>query len=338
MKRISLSCCVLSVAAALLAACSVLPLSLSKGQDDTQLPIATREGNAASAQRAATNCSNGWLSDAARNGQPLVYISDSDRIQIVPERPHNGRRVGRITDGISGAQGLWVDRDGSLYVANGGPGTITVYPRGCVTPSITYTGLPGPKYVVVDHAGNIFVSNSDGTVTEFLRGVTSPARTWKTPGTQADGITLDGQGNVYVTYRRTNEGYGSIEEFVPSSLSSEGHVLGMQINQPQGLVRLSSGVFLAVATGKPESIDVFPAGSQQLGKVISVPDIPTELVVTANEQHLFVVGYFAVWTTLVRRTIPTGSIAPVNILHSKIGLRKFPPGVAGMALSNGQAF
>ncbi len=281
---------------------------------------------------------HGWLSSAAMNGQPLVYIADNDRIQIVPERPHKAHRIGEITDGISEAQGLWVDRHGSLYVANGRSGTVTVYTRGSLTPSITYSGLNGPKYVVVDHPGNVFVSNSDGTVTEFLRGITSPYRTWKTPGTQADGVDLDRRGNLYVAYRDSSNSYGSVEKIRPHSSSKQGRILGMPVNQPQGLVRTRSGTFLAVATGFPEVVDVFPPNLRQTCQVVGVPDIPTELVITGDEQRLFVAGWYSIWVAPMRKVGGGCAFGPVSLFHSKIGLRKYPRGVAGVALSNGQAF
>ena len=304
-------------AAALLAGCGVTPP-----------PIGTL---------GAPTDSAGALSRSLET-QPLVYIADGDKVYIVPERPHNAPTIGRITDGVSSAQGLWVDRHGSLYVANGSAGTITVYARGALTPSITYTGLPGPKYVVVGHAGNVFVSNSDGTVTEFFPGVTTAYRTWKTPGTQADGVDLDAQGNLYVAYRDTNNGYGSIEKFNPRSPSERGEVLGMPVNQPQGLVRTSSGAFLVVATGRPESVDVFFPGARQPNLILSVPDIPTELSITSDERKLFVIGWFGVYVTPYRRLMQRSNVLPVSVFHTKIGLRKYPGGVAGMALSNGQSF
>jgi hypothetical protein len=112
---------------------------------------------------------HGWLSPAAKNTAQLIYVADNDSVLIFAESKHGPDVVGTITDGVSGAYGLCVDRHHNLYVVNSSNGTVTVYPMGSVTPSMTYTGLDGPKYPIVDHDGNLFVSNGKGTAVEFLR-------------------------------------------------------------------------------------------------------------------------------------------------------------------------
>jgi hypothetical protein len=312
------SICV-AIFAALIVACS----SLAQPPGDTQRPTA----NGVDARQP---------SPSVKRRRPLMYIGDSNKIQIVPEVPPHALPTGRIKDGVNSAQGLWVDRHGALYVANGW-GTITVYARGSRTPETTYYDPHGPKYLAVDHDGNVFVSNSNGTVMEFLRGMTQqPHHTWKTPGTQADGVDLDAQGNLYVAYRDTSNGYGSIEKFTPGTASSRtGQILGMAVNQPQGLVRTNDGWFIVANTGNKEYLQVFPPGSLQASQTMGFPDIPTQLVIEENERRLFFVGS-AVWDAPIQRS-PTGNLE-VLAFHVRKNFGYNHGEASGMALTNGQTF
>ena len=92
----------------------------------------------------------GWLSPEARKSS-LIYVANGSQVLIFPEKGELQTPIGMITSGVDGAYGLFVDKDGNLYVANGGNGTVTVYPRGATSPSQTYSqGLSYPLYPIVD--------------------------------------------------------------------------------------------------------------------------------------------------------------------------------------------
>jgi hypothetical protein len=106
-----------------------------------------------------------------------------------------------ITDGIVYPGGLWVDRAGTLYVANEGTGTmggtVTEYPPGKVSPSLTLSnGLYNPVAVAVDRFGAVFVSNLQCCVVVFPPGQTTPSASigFQLPW----GVTVDGAGNLFV--------------------------------------------------------------------------------------------------------------------------------------------
>ena len=121
----------------------------------------------------------GWLSPAATNGQPLIYIADGTQIWIFPEEG-GGRLspVGKITNGVTSAYGLFVDRYRNLYLTNWLSNTVEMYPPGSLNPSRVYTNsLNRPLYAVVNHQGNLYVGNgTGGTVMEYLAGSTTPRR------------------------------------------------------------------------------------------------------------------------------------------------------------------
>ncbi|MGC2407064.1 MAG: hypothetical protein WA431_11710 [Candidatus Cybelea sp.] len=84
-----------------------------------------------------------------------------------------------------------------------------------------------------------------GTVVDYLSGSTNAYRVLQTSGAEADGVDFDSQGNLYVAYRTSDRKRHSIEEFAPGS--THGKVLGMTLNEPQGLIVDNRGNILVVA-------------------------------------------------------------------------------------------
>src|SRR5262249_50283687 len=62
----------------------------------------------------------GWLSPAAKSGEPLVYVSDflKNAVEIYDASGSTQNPIGEITDGISGPEGCAVDKKGDLFVTN----------------------------------------------------------------------------------------------------------------------------------------------------------------------------------------------------------------------------
>ena len=84
----------------------------------------------------------GWLRTSAQDSQALIYVAAYNKILIFPERGSNKQAIGSITDGVSGAYGLYVDGNGNLYVANSS--TITAYHPNSLNPFITYQDPASP--------------------------------------------------------------------------------------------------------------------------------------------------------------------------------------------------
>jgi DNA-binding beta-propeller fold protein YncE len=288
----------------------------------------------------------GWLSAAAKSGRDLIYVANGDKILIFSERGRDQSVIGCIsTPEGSSTHGLFVDRHGSLYVACGN-GTVPVYPRGSVTPSITYSGLPGPMYPIVDHHGDVFVSNGNGAVVEFLPGRTLPYRTLSPAGYEADGMDFDRRGNLYVTYR-TAYLSGGIEEFAPGS--TKGRLLGMQIVQPQGIIVTDDGTIVVVETGRADGIYVFSKGSQTPYQKLTIAETPVQLAITKVEHKLFLSAFGWLGSGHVYASLYPFEASGKNLashFHVRIAFHLRQDGhrrrhlyqIQGMALSNGQSF
>lgn len=234
----------------------------------------------------------GWLSGAAKTpGRPLLYVAEeaAGEIVIFPERGKLRSPVGTITTGVDDPWGIYVDVHGTLYVANQFANTVTVYPAGATIPSLTLSqDLGRPLYPIADQSGNVFVGNAGdgvgGTVVEYRPGSTSAYTVLHTPGTEVDGMAFDRQGNLYVTYR-TPGGFGSIDKFAPGS--SQGLVLGMPLNQPQGVVVDNRGNVIAAETGRTSRIDVFPPGRQTPAVTIPLAVTPSELAMPRGDANVY---------------------------------------------------
>ncbi|HEY6325973.1 MAG TPA: hypothetical protein VIW73_05585 [Candidatus Cybelea sp.] len=239
----------------------------------------------------------------ARSGQPELYVScfylcrpSQGIVYIYPLAGPNQPKIGSISKGVDVPSGLSVDSHNSLYVANSGNGTVTVYPNGSKRPSMTYSkGVHVPLFPLADSAGHVFVSGrsvfrfgpqSRGYVFEYNAGANVPIAHARI-GLEADGIAEDGQGNLYVAYRYNMHNGGSIAEFGPA-LSNK-RLLGIKLlHAPAGLLVDSAGNIVVAESGY-FSIDVFPPGAKTPTVRVSVPtDKPGQLAMQNDATTLWV--------------------------------------------------
>lgn len=230
----------------------------------------------------------------AQSGQPLLYVGDDDSyaVDIFPLTGPNQQQLGSISSGIVYPWGLSLDANNSLYVADRTNGTVTVYLYGSSSPSMTYSkGVHEPLYALADSAGHVFVSGRDpgrhnrGHVFEYNAGTNVPIA-HKLLGSEADGMAEDGNGNLYVAFRRTGPNCG-IAEFGPG-LSNK-RLLGMTIDQPQGLVLDSAGNLVVVESAN-HRIKVFPPGATTPSVTITLSGIGNlaQLAMQNSETTLWV--------------------------------------------------
>jgi serine/threonine protein kinase, bacterial len=117
-----------------------------------------------------------------------------------PAQP-NPSPLGSIIDGINGPMGVAVDKQGQLYVVNIGNNTVTIYPHGSTSPSLTIDkGLWAPAGIGVDSKGNVFVANEEQFVTGYRPGRKTPFETisFRSIGGQAIGLAVDPADTVWV--------------------------------------------------------------------------------------------------------------------------------------------
>jgi serine/threonine-protein kinase len=136
--------------------------------------------------------------------QPTLFVSDLDAqsILLYPANKNKPVQSGSITDGIDLPINDAVDSAGTVYVANNGNSTVTEYPLGASSPSVTLSDqIVNPNGIAVDAAGNVYVT-SGGTVGDcnvlvFPKGATSPSKTLG-PFELPVGLAIDRMGDVFV--------------------------------------------------------------------------------------------------------------------------------------------
>jgi DNA-binding beta-propeller fold protein YncE len=225
----------------------------------------------------------------------LLYVGATyytNAIDIFPLTGPNQQQVGSITNGIDAPWGLSVDSNKSLYVANAGNGTVTVYPYGSSTPSMTYSIFGAALYALADSAGHVFLSgwnkHHQGHVIEFNAG-RNRVIAHQQLGSETDGMAEDGQGNLYVAYRADGTfANSSIAEFSGPDLTNM-RVLGMTVDQPQGLLVDRAGNII-VAESAADRIDVFPPGATAPSVTVTISGIGNlaELAMQNSETTLWV--------------------------------------------------
>jgi sugar lactone lactonase YvrE len=141
----------------------------------------------------------------AAKSKATLFVSDidADAIQLFPADKTNPKQSGSITDGIDLPVNDAVGNNGTLYVANNGNGTVTEYPFGQTSPSVTLSGgsLVDPNGIAVNNKGTVFVTSGAAAgscyVLVFPKGS-------KTPSKQINGfdlpvgLAIDKGGNLYV--------------------------------------------------------------------------------------------------------------------------------------------
>jgi DNA-binding beta-propeller fold protein YncE len=145
---------------------------------------------------------HGWLSPAAKT-KPLIYVSDNsaNAIVIYSQNQTNPSPVGMITNGIDGPLGNFVDAKGTLYVANSSNNTVTEYPAGSTSPSVTLSsGINHPISVAADPSGDVAVGEfSQNEILEFPAGGSTPTVTI-TLLTLPEALAFDKRGRLYAAW------------------------------------------------------------------------------------------------------------------------------------------
>jgi sugar lactone lactonase YvrE len=136
--------------------------------------------------------------------QATLFVSDLDNntVWLFPSKTTNPMPSGSITQGLDLPVNDAVDKNGTVYVANNGNSTVTEYPWGQTSPSVTLsTDLVDPNGIAVDSAGTVYVTSGatvgQCSVLEFPKGATSPSVSVNGFGLPI-GLAFDKAGNLYV--------------------------------------------------------------------------------------------------------------------------------------------
>ena len=227
---------------------------------------------AVGAARERTNASLAQTSVSSRpiatKNERYIYASvGSSEVQVISAR-RTPKLVDTITQGISFPLGITIDKSGTLYVANNGNATVTEYPAGQNTPSLTLTqGLAYPNDTAVDAAGNLWVANGINLL-EYPPGSTSPSQTLTSGLSGVEGVAVNAQGDVYVV---NMPGSGSpYVAVIPPGATAPVSTFGQQVLQYPIGITLGPRGRIYVGDFAQGAIYVFsPHGSHKLLNTIT---------------------------------------------------------------------
>lgn len=230
-------------------------------------------------------------SPAAKKCKDRVYVSSYklNYVDIYCVKGKNQAPIGKITDGISGPEGLAVDAKGNLYVTNTTGNDVTEYARGSTTPSFTYTAqLGAPAGVAVDTSRNVYVTSlSPASLTVFPQQSNTPKQHITSGLPFPIDVALDPKNNVYVTTYNSGFTAGEILEYAPGT--STGTNLGITTKGPGGIALDKSGDIVTADQGLP-GVLVFPPGKTNPSKTFAQNTIDPDPVRLSHNERLAFVG------------------------------------------------
>lgn len=234
---------------------------------------------------------NSLLSAAVKKCRDRLYVSSYklNYVDVYCVKGKNQAPIGKITDGISGPEGLAVDAKGTLYVTNTTANNVTEYARGSTTPSFTYTAdLSDPAGVAVDKARNVYVTNlSPGSLTIFPQQSNTPKERITNDLTFPIDVALDPKSNVYVTTYNSGFSAGEVIEYAPGT--SDGTNLGITTGEPGGITLDKSGDIVTADQRLP-GVLVFPPGKTRATKTFAENTIDPDPVRLSHDEKLAAVG------------------------------------------------
>jgi len=221
---------------------------------DVRFGLTPKQIESADAQRG-----NGYFPRAKRKATLFISDIDADAIRLFPANKKNPKQNGSISSGINLPVNVAVDLHGTLYVANNGNSTVTEYPFGKTSPSVTLSGgqLVYPNGIAVDNKGTVYVTSGATAgscyVLVYPKGASTPSE--QINGFDLPvGLAIDKSGNLYVGDALQNAVWevpsGST---TPSKLSLDG------LDDPVGLA-IDSSNDLWVANNANNSVLGFHLG------------------------------------------------------------------------------
>jgi sugar lactone lactonase YvrE len=238
--------------------------------------------------------------------QATLFISDlgTESVKLYPANAKKPKQSGSITDGIDQPVNAAVDASGTLYVANNGNNTVTEYPLGASSPSVTLsTDIVSPNGIAVDSAGTVYVTSGEyfgqGYVLVFPKGASTPSEQingFVVPiglavNKKGDLFVADYQGNaVYEVPKGTttpeNLNLAELDAPMGVAIDQNGHLWALNYNNAAALeYKIGNNEPIATVNSGLSESDAFAFGRNGRMYVANTSSDPTNNVVAFKKKQ-----------------------------------------------------
>ncbi len=267
--------------------------------------------------------------------QRLTYLSDFYN-GTVTVFTRGGTQVGQIA-GLANPQGLFVDSNRNLWVANTGGSNVLVYPRGATSPSATLDDPDErPSDVTVCPNGTVYVSNIikgstlGGDISVYAPGATSPTGKLGLPNQGRDFfITCDANDNVFSTIQFPDVSYGVVEYAGGLQTGESQLPIGLQF---PGGIKLNNAGNLLVADQNAHTVTEYTEAGSPTGNSITTGSGDWSDIATTRN-NATVIGADAVLLEGTSLLFPSGAHRQTYTSSFALPVgTAFDPGQTGLGL------
>jgi hypothetical protein len=185
-----------------------------------------------------------------------LYISSFFPEEVVVLKNSTYKNAGTITKGLVNPNGDFVDTAGDLYVADYDGVDIQEYKPGAKSPSFTYRrGMIDPVDVTVDRHGNVYEADYDGWYVNEYAQRSDAVMNSCSPGGGVEGVAVDTNNDVFVTYNQNASGSGKIAEYHGGLAGCHETVFKVSLKFAGGMVLDARGNLIVVDQNSP-AVDV----------------------------------------------------------------------------------
>jgi hypothetical protein len=248
---------------------------------------------------------NPWLSHLTSNiplNIALLFVSGANCscVLVYSQRGTNQAPIGMF-QGIVNPRGIFVDKEGEVYIANSNNHEVRVYEEGNLTrPFETLTGTEHPSDVTRDgddHYGTIYVVNQNdqfqgpGNISVYANGSTTPTSYLYTHANSfIDSIALDSHHNLFAGYGDPT-GVAHIDEFKngstnPIQLPAQlGYTGGLQVDNTGDLLVADPDFFNGQ---NAPAADIFEIGKSYPEFKFDEVGWPYYVALNKRERHVYI--------------------------------------------------
>jgi sugar lactone lactonase YvrE len=215
--------------------------------------------------------------------------------------------------GLSDPQGVALDTQGNIYIADTGNNAIKQWSAGAPQAiTIVGTGLSSPNAVAVDQHGNVFFADSGNNAIEEWSAANPQAATLVSGLNNPSGVAVDAQGNIYIA----NTGHNAVQQW--DGANQQLNTLVSGLNAPVGVAVDAQGNVYFSDSGN-DAIKEWIAATQQVATLVSGLSGPSGVAVDAQGDVYFAdsgSGTIREWSPLSQQVtvlVSSGLSSPAGI-------------------------